>query len=141
MESTPLHDEVHQLALDIVNASAIEDRASEWAVYTKLRELCESNEASELNHPLQWESLGDFTIADDKAIPIYLKALEIAEKQNRIEYIASINFALAERHLELKEPEGAYRFARQANEAAKNTDDLELRKEISEFLLAATKIT
>ncbi len=141
MNSPLLHDEVHELALDIVNASAVEDKISEWAAYTKLKELCEENESTELNHPFQWESLGDFTAANDQAISIYRKALAIAENLSEVEYVASINFALAERYFEMEALEQAYDFAQHANDAAKSSEDLELRKEISELLLIITKST
>ncbi len=141
MNSPLLHNEVHELALDIVNASAVEDKISGWATYTKLKELCEKYEATELNHPFQWESLGDFTAANDQAISIYRKALIIAEVLGEVEYVASINFALAERYFEMKELEQAYSFSLHANEAAKSSEDSELRKEISELLLTITKST
>jgi len=130
-----LFDEVHELALDIVEASSDHDKKSEWAAYTVLRELCEYNERTEHNHPFQWETLGDFTANNSKAVSIYQKALDLAEDIDEIEYIASIKLALAERYFAAENYERAYQLAFQANDVAKKTDDLELRQEISELLL------
>ena len=74
-----LYDEVHQLSIDVVNASSAEDTQQEWNEYNKLRELCTLNENTKSDHPIQWEALADFTSNNEQAITIYQKALQCSE--------------------------------------------------------------
>lgn len=133
METPPFYDEVHDLALRLVNSQ--DETKSYWQLYEKLRMVCENHADSVKDHPFQWETLADFTLDDVAALEIYAKALGIAEILGLKQYSASIQFAMAERYLQLGELENAFNFARCANEIAKNTNDLELRKEVSVFLL------
>jgi len=133
----PLYDEVHQMALDIVNASVSENTKLKWATYEKLKLLCEANENTKNDHPIQWEALADFTDNDAQAIIIYRKALSCAESLNLNEYAASINLAMAERCQDSGQSDTAFELAKKANELAKSTNNLELRQQISEFLLHA----
>ena len=118
----PLYDEVHQLSIDVVNASSEEDTEAEWIAYNKLRELCELNENTEKNHPIQWEALADFTTNDDQAIAIYQKALHCSELLGLAEYSASIYFELANRFQDSSQNGEAFEFAHKANELAKETN-------------------
>ena len=61
--------------------------------------------------------------------------LKIAETQGLLEYMASIQLAIAERYKVLCNDNLSYEYAKSANENAIGLDDFELRKEISEFLL------
>ena len=131
----PLYDEVHQLALDIVNASAAEDRRAIWSTYHDLEKLCNSAEADGQSHPFHWETLADFTTDSSTALNIYQKALKSAEQHDLVEYIASIKIAMAELYEEAGDSEKGLTLAKEANEAATLTSDLGLRREISEFLL------
>ncbi|MFB2779132.1 tetratricopeptide repeat protein [Shewanella mangrovisoli] len=133
MEIPPFYDEVHDLALRLVNSQ--DETKSYWQLYEKLRMLCENHADSEKDHPFQWETLADFTLDDVAALEIYAKALGIADILGLEQYSASIQLAMAERYLRLGELENAFNFASCANEIAKITNDLELRKEISEFLM------
>ncbi len=133
METPPFYDEVHELALSLVNSQ--DQTKSYWQLYEKLREVCENHAGSKSNHPFQWETLADFTIDNLAALEIYAKALEIAENLDLKQYSASIQLAMAERYLQLGNVEHAFKFASSANETAKSTNDLDLRREISELLL------
>ena len=137
----PLYDEVHQLSIDVVNASASEDRSLEWEAYNKLETLCVLNKNSEKDHPIQWEALADFTRNADQALLVYQKALQCSILLGLNEYSASINLSMAERYLESKNVELALELAHRASELAKTTNNLELRKKISDFLLLATNFT
>ena len=127
--------------MDIVNASVSNDTKSEWSSYQKLRELCEANEKTENNHPIQWEALADFTNNNEQAVLIYRKALQCAESLALNEYSASINLAMAERSQESGQSAAAFELAQKANELARSTNNLQLRQEISKFLLHATSNT
>lgn len=134
----PLYDDLHQLSVDIANASLDENTQLLWVAYNKLKRLCELNEHSENNHPIQWEALGDFTSNHMQALSIYQKGLICSKSLALNEYSASISLAMAQRYYELENFEEASELAGVANELAKTTDNLELRKEISEFLLNIT---
>ena len=133
----PLYNKVHQLSLDIVNAS--EDLKLEWEKYNNLKLFCEKNEKSKNNHPLQWEALADFTTDNNQSLLIYKKALELANELSLNDYSVSIYFAMAERHFSSGNVEQAFNLAYQANELAKSINNLELKQEISEFLLTISK--
>lgn len=130
-----LHEAVLELSLDIVDASEREDTEAVWTHYQALQAVCERNENTERNHPLQWEVLADCTPNMKEAIALYNKALECAEALDLAEYIASVKLALSERYLTGGDKERAYDLAFEANEIAKDTTNLELRVEISDFLL------
>lgn len=133
METPPLYDEVLLLASTLVDS---QDKAEQcWSVYEELRKVCECNSGSKNDHPFQWETLADFTHNDAEALKIYATALQLAEALQLTEYSASIQLAMAERHLQLEELERAFKLANAANESAKSTPDLELRRQISEALL------
>ncbi|MBU6952452.1 tetratricopeptide repeat protein [Hahella sp. HN01] len=132
----PFFDEIHQLAVDIVNASAEGDTKALWSNYQALRKLCENNEFSPRNHPFQWEALADFTCDLNQALKIYRKALRYANEKNLVDYSASITFAMANRLYDDGERDAARELLMEADKLAQSTNDLELRREISALLLA-----
>lgn len=136
-----LYDPIHELVLEIVNASEAEDKKAQWAAYQDLKALCESSEETGNHHPFPWETLGDFTNDRSLALVFYEKALNYAVASALDEYIASICLAMAEAHITLGNISAARSLATQANEAAVKTDDLELRKSISELLLEVSSRT
>ncbi len=135
MINSEVYEVVMQIATDLVNATFINNTKAIWSLHHELEEICLRNENRENNHPFQWETLGDFTINNKAALNIYEKALVYAEQLELVDYITSIRFAMAERYYDLGCLKEAYINAKQANDFAKNTNDLELRKEISDFLL------
>ena len=130
-----LGDAVHEIAQDLVNASSAGDTQAQWAAYQQLANLCERSEHEGRNHPFQWETLGDFTPDSARAIAFYEKALGYARALQLQDYVASVSLAMAEALLDSGSIAQARDFAVQANEAAVKSDDLELRKNISELLL------
>ncbi|KFZ37144.1 hypothetical protein HR45_12080 [Shewanella mangrovi] len=130
-----VYETVLLMSHDLVTAAAIEDKQQEWRLYNELREYAESVAASGQDHPFLWETVADFTSNDAAAIEIYLRALALAKELHATDYLASICFALAERYSVLAAPETAYAFCEEANHYAKQTDDLALRRQISEFPL------
>lgn len=133
--TAPLYDLVHSIALDIVNASSEEDETALEESYKVLKDLCESNEGSKYDHPLQWEALGDFSENVETAEKFYRKGLALAEKLNLPEYIASINFALAESYYEQGNEHEAYNLACKAKESSHGITDKALSAAINEFYL------
>lgn len=132
---------VLDLATSLVNSSESFDRKTHWSQYNDLREICETETALGRAHPFLFETLADFTDDHQIAIGLYRKGLEVATEPEAVAYRASIQFAMAERYKDMGDAQLAYEYALRANEAAKALDDLELRKEISEFLLHESKNT
>lgn len=128
----PLYDEVHGLALDIVNASAAENDHTGSKAYDALKKLCESHEGGELDHPLQWEALGDFSENHEEAIQAYRKGLYCSSNLDLKEYSASIKFAMAESYFDQHDLTEAQKLATEAS--CEVSKDKELKAAINEFL-------
>ena len=133
--NSTIYEKAQELACNLVNASAAGDIKAYWSTYQELDALCVSNESSDKNHPFQWETLGDFPKDDAASVLIYDKAFIYSIYLGVYEYMASIKLALAERYCSLGLTDIARSNAVEANDYAIKTDDLELRQEISEFLL------
>ena len=131
----PLYDSVHQMALDMVSASEVGDTKLKWSIYQDIKALCEHNEGTDQDHPLQWEAFADFTSDDAVAMTLYERALSIALQLNLPEYAASALLAMAERNLDLGNIKIVIALAEKANSLALNSENLDLRKEVNEFLL------
>lgn len=129
-----IYEQVKQLAEGIVQASIEGNTKITWDLYGQLKSICEENESEELNHPFQWETLADFTTDDSISIKVYEKALQFAEEMELSEYSASIKFSMAERYSELGLYEVGVISAKSAFEIAKEIDDIELLREIEEYL-------
>lgn len=141
MINREIYEEVLEISCELVNASGDDDTKSVWASYQKLKSICEKHEGSENDHPFQWETLGDFTRDDTASITIYEKALKLSQMKQVKEYEASVNFAIAERYQSLGNNDASRSFANLADELAIQTDNLDLRGEISELLLNLTRHT
>jgi hypothetical protein len=130
-----IHEHVLDLTTELVNAQLAGDMRDVWRLYDALVTYSDAVAAEGRDHPFLWETLGDFTADDRKALVHYARALELAENLAAADYKASICLALARRHAELKEADSASAYAWRADEAARELDDLDLRREISQFLL------
>ncbi|WP_415891306.1 hypothetical protein ACMXYV_08320 [Neptuniibacter sp. SY11_33] len=137
----PFYDQVHQIALDIVNASESNDQRSIWSSYSLLKELCEKSESAGNGHPFLWETLADFTTDSDIALNLYKKALRSAENLGLSNYSASIKLSMAENYIEAGHVELGSQLAGEVYDLAEIIDDLELRKEANDVLLQLNKNT
>jgi hypothetical protein len=138
MNQPPHYEKVLDLALEIVNA---EDKTLEWQAYNQLNLICQTHENSDLDHPFQWETLGDYTRDPEKALPIYFKALNLASLKGFTDYISSINLAISEQYKELSNFDKAWEYANLAQESAVKLSNLSLKQEISEMLIELSKST
>jgi len=134
MLNTKLYKQVHTLAERLLTASEQESASEFERLYKELEKICVENEGGEKNHPVQWETLGDFTEDSDEALVIYLKALSFAEKAEAHDYIASINYAMAYMLYQCGENAQALAAAQKANEQVGNIGDETLKQEISDLL-------
>ncbi len=131
----PHHDKLHLLSIEIVNASLEDDSETFWEAYNQIKEICEAHEGSNLDHPFQWETLADFTSTHNEAMPFYFKALNLARELELVEYVATINLAIAEQYFNFDDLSKAWNYACAADIVAIDLEDLGLKKEISEMLL------
>lgn len=138
MLNTKLYKSVHTLAEQLVEAADKADRETFDALYTELKAICIENENTEKDHPVQWETLADFTEEVDDAIAIYEKALGKAEAINEKDYMASIAYSIATLQLELGENKKAIKYLEEAKINANKSEDLELKADIDQLLTSAT---
>lgn len=137
MLNTKLYKSVHTLAEQLVEAADKADRETFDALYTELKAICIENENTEKDHPVQWETLADFTEEVDDAIAIYEKALGKAEAINEKDYMASIAYSIATLQLELGENKKAVKYLEEAKINANKSEDLELKADIDQLLVSA----
>ncbi|MCJ8292984.1 MAG: tetratricopeptide repeat protein [Colwellia sp.] len=102
--------------------------------YLELKQLCEDNEKSDKDHPVQWETLADFTDDLDLAVTIYQQALVKAEAINSKDFRSSIGFAIAALKVELGDEAGAIEHLEQAKISCNKIADKELKAEIHDLL-------
>lgn len=104
--------------------------------YAELKQLCEDNEKTDKDHPVQWETLADFTDDIALAIIIYEQALVKAEAINSKDFRSSIGFSIAELKVELGDKTGAIEHLEKAKISCNKIVDKELKAEIHDLLEA-----
>lgn len=133
--NSPLYKQVHLLAVELLKAADDDNAAVFNRLYAELQALCEQHEQDvALNHPVQWETLADFTEDHQQALALYSKALALAEALQAKEYVASIAYASAQILLELDDREAALARAIIAKKNVSNSPDKELKSEINSLL-------
>jgi hypothetical protein len=132
-----LKADVWERVMEFATAMANEDQPEKyWSNYNALKDYCDAQCHGGYDHPFLWETLADFTLNDDAAISLYLRALDLATGDEARAYRVSIRFALAERYKSKGEVALARQYAIEADDEARETDDRELRRRISRFLLS-----
>jgi hypothetical protein len=92
------------------------------------------HENTEKDHPVQWETLADFTDEFADALLIYEKALAKATAINAKDYMSSIGYAMATMHVELGQTEAAIASLQAAQVSANKIPDKALKAEIAQLL-------
>lgn len=134
MNKPPHHEKILQFSLNIVNAK---NNVEEQEAYNQINELCQHYKGTELDHPFQWETLGDFTLNNtDKALIIYSYALKLAQCKKLTQYIASISLAIAEAHYQFEDVTNASIYAHKAYKAAELLSDLDLKQNINDLVVS-----
>lgn len=128
-----LSDQIHALAQLIVAANDSGDENAEVDAYAQLQTLCYDSRNSNMNHPLQWEALGDFSVSHDDAVAAYEEGLELAQKFKMKDFIASFKLALAESYFHEGDPKTAQSLLCEAENAATDLDDYQLKGAINEL--------
>ncbi|CAA0105720.1 Uncharacterised protein [BD1-7 clade bacterium] len=124
------YDDVEKFAALMLEADETEHQTLFEEAYNGLRNLCEANQGTMVDHPIQWEVLADFTMEIPQAMQFYQQGLVIAKRQTNKEYLASLNFALAEQYFELEQQNEALTCLKEARKAAKKIKNQELRENI-----------
>lgn len=104
------------------------------AFYEELNQLCLEHENTDKDHPVQWETLADFTDDLALAITIYQQALAKAQAINSKDFCSSIAFSIAELKIELGDKLGAIEYLEQAKISCNKIIDKELKAEIHDLL-------
>lgn len=132
--NTKIYKRVHSLAENLVTAVKKKNQTSFDTYYQELKQLCDDNENTDKDHPVQWETLADFTDDFALAICIYNKALLKAEAINSIDFQSSIGLAIASLKVELGEKTSAIEHLEKAKISSNKIIDKELKAEINDLL-------
>lgn len=132
--NTKIYKHVHSLAKDIMQAVHRKNQIRFDECYAELKKVCEDNEGTDKDHPVQWETLADFTDDFDLAISIYEKALVKAEAINSKDFLSSVAFAIASLQVELGDKESAIEHLENAKINSNKIADKDLKVEIDEML-------
>ena len=102
--------------------------------YSQLKQMCEDNENTDKDHPVQWETLADFTDDLPLAITIYKQALVKAQEINDKDFRSSIGFSIASLQVELGDITEAIEHLEEAKISCNKIVDKELKAEIHDLL-------
>lgn len=132
--NTKIYKRVHTLAESLMSAVQKKDQTLFDSHYSELKTVCEENENSDKDHPVQWETLADFTEDRALAITIYDKALLKAKSIKSRDFQSSIGFAIASLKVEKGDKASAIEYLTQAQVCSKRIPDYDLKAEIDNLL-------
>ncbi len=134
MMNTRIYKAVHDLAENLMEAVNQEDNEAFAKLYAELNDICVDNDNTDKDHPVQWETLADFTEELEDALSIYAKALEKATAINSKDYMSSIAYSIATLKIEQGRTQEAIDSLKNAKISANKIEDQELKDEIAELL-------
>jgi hypothetical protein len=132
--NTKVYKRVISLAESLLKAANKEDQVTFDALYAELNSICLEHEGDEKDHPVQWETLADFTDDVEQAAALYRKALEKAELIESADFCSSIRFSLATMLIELGGTQEAIEVLQAAKVGSANIEDKALKNEIHDLL-------
>ena len=132
--NTKIYKKVLSLTDNLLSAAQSENQKQFDRYYEELKQLCENNETTDKDHPVQWETLADFTDDLAAAITIYERALVKAEAINSKDFRSSISFSIATLKVELGDNTGAIEHLEKAKISCNKIVDKELKAEIHDLL-------
>jgi hypothetical protein len=126
----------HVLSLtDSLMAAAEEQNQEKFdGYYAQLKQVCQENENTDKDHPVQWETLADFTDDLALAVTIYEQALVKAQAINSKDFRSSIGFSAAALQVELGDKTAAIAQLEKAKISCNKIIDKELKAEIHDLL-------
>ena len=134
MMNTKIYKSVHTLAEQLMKAASKEDREAFDSLYAELKAICVDNEDTDKDHPVQWETLADFTEELEDALAGYAKAMEKSVAINSKDYMSSIAFSMATLQIELGQTDAALQNLQDAKISANKIEDKDLKIEIDTLL-------
>lgn len=137
--SKAIFEQVETLAQELMTAAEADNEEQFYALYDQLKQLCQEHKGSKKDHPVLWETLGDFSEENDDAIDAYNQAYQLAEQMKDNEYKASIQYSLAQRYLEENQISSASEAIGRAEKFASFTEDTDLQEEIRELAIEISK--
>ena len=132
--NTKLYKKVLSLTDDLMSADQENNQTKFDGYYAELKQLCEDNENTDKDHPVQWETLADLTNDLALAVTIYEHALVKAEEINDKDFRSSIGFAIGSLKNELGDKVGAIEHLEKAKISCNKIIDKELKAEIHDLL-------
>ena len=132
--NTKIYKRVLALTDSLMAAVQQKNQARFDGFYLELKQLCEEYENTDKDHPVQWETLADFTDDLALAITIYQQALVKAEAINSKDFRSSIGFSIASLKVELDDKLGAIEHLEKAKISCNKIVDKELKAEIHDLL-------
>lgn len=138
MVNTKIYKSVYILAEELLEANNRRNQDAFDALYVKLQAICTDNENTDKDHPVQWETLADFTEELDEALVIYEKALEKAIAMNSKDFMSSIAFSMAVLQIELGQTDAAIENLQNAKISSNKIEDKALKNEIHDLLVELT---
>jgi hypothetical protein len=132
--NTKVYKQVHTLAENLMAAVHRKKQSRFDECYAELKQVCEEHEDTDKDHPVQWETLADFTDDFDLAISLYEKALVKAEAINSKDFRSSIGFSVASLQVELGHTESAIVHLEKAKISSNKIVDRDLKAEIIDLL-------
>lgn len=129
--NTKLYKQVHRLAIELLKFADSNNQEQFNRAYAELKQVCDNNiDDDHKNHPVQWETLGDFTDDLNDSLEIYQTALDCAVRREAIDYQASISYTMAQLFNELEQFDAAFEKAKSAKALCEQVDDSELLREV-----------
>ena len=132
--NTKIYKSVLLLADSLMAAAQEKNQEKFDGYYAELKQLCETHDNTDKDHPVQWETLADFTDDLALAITIYEQALLKAETLNEKDFRSSIGFSIATLKVELGDEAGAIEHLEKAKISCNKIIDKELKAEIHDLL-------
>lgn len=132
--NTKIYKEVLFLAKELMSCAHKKDQANFDAYYEELKQICDDNDGTDKDHPVQWETLADFTDDLELAVSLYDKALSKAVAINSKDYLSSIGFSVAQLQVELSNKMSAIEYLEQAKIHSNKIIDKELKADIHDLL-------
>lgn len=138
--NTRIYKQVLSLAKELMSCAHKKDQNRFDAYYAELKKVCDENAGTEKDHPVQWETLADFTDDLELALSLYDKALLKASAINSKDYLSSIGFSAARLHVDLGNKERAIEYLEQAKIHSNKIIDKELKADIHDLLKKLTTV-
>lgn len=138
--NTKIYKQVLSLTDNLLAAAQEQNQNKFNGYYLSLKQLCEEHESSDKDHPVQWETLADFTDELPLAVTLYEQALVKAKAINDKDFLSSIAFTMATIKLELGDKAGAIKDLEQAKISSNKIIDKELKSQIHDLLEELTSI-